>query len=153
MCAGACTSVSFKLSVNSSNHSGRSRKRSFESRLPSLFLFCFWVLACDPLQFPEACPSFRSWAGPVGDKSCNVNVEDELLPELDDSPETTRGTKVSVMQKTVFTSLVNRGFLTADPLVGISVEQEAFLRVIALSRRDQDRERILVLPRLFTLLQ
>ena len=57
------------------------------------------------------------------------------------------------MQKTVFTSLVNRGFLTADPLVGISVEQEAFLRVIALSRRDQDRERILVLPRLFTLLQ
>ena len=39
MCAGADTSVSSKLSVNSSNHSGRSRKRSSESRLSSLY-FC-----------------------------------------------------------------------------------------------------------------
>ena len=41
MCAGAGTSVSSRSSVNSFNHSGRCRKRSSESRLPSLFLFCF----------------------------------------------------------------------------------------------------------------
>ena len=35
--------VSSRLSLNSSNHSGRSRKRSSVSRLPSLFLFSFWV--------------------------------------------------------------------------------------------------------------
>ena len=44
MCAGACTSVSSRLSVNSSNHSGRSRKGPSASRLSSVFLllFCFF---------------------------------------------------------------------------------------------------------------
>ena len=37
MCAGAGTSVSSGLSVDSSNHSGRSHKRSSASRQPSLF--------------------------------------------------------------------------------------------------------------------
>ena len=81
MCAGADTSVSSRLSVNSSNHSGRSRKRSSESRLPSLFLFWFWVFGSDPHQFPGTGPSLRSWAGPVEDEHCNVDVEDELQPE------------------------------------------------------------------------
>ena len=44
MSAGACNSVSSRLSVNSSNHSGSCRKRSSESRLSSLFLlFVFGV--------------------------------------------------------------------------------------------------------------
>ena len=52
----------------------------------------------------------RSWAGLVEDKSCNVDVEDELLPELADNPGTTSGAKLSVLQTIVFSSLVNRGF-------------------------------------------
>ena len=41
MCAGAGTSVSSRLSVNSFNHSGRSRNRSPDARLLSLFVFLF----------------------------------------------------------------------------------------------------------------
>ena len=88
MCAGACNSVSSGLFVNSSIHSGRSRKPSSESRLPSLFSFLFWVSEGDP----------------------HHDVEDELLPELADKPETARGTKLSVLHTVVFPSLVNRGF-------------------------------------------
>ena len=57
-----------------------------------------------------ASPSLRSWAGLVEDKSCDVNVDDELLPELADNPGTPRGTKLSVLHTIVFPSLVNRGF-------------------------------------------
>ena len=76
----------------------------------------------DPLQFPEACSSLRSWAGLV-DKSCNV----------DDRRPTHRNI---------------RGLRRVFPVI----EQQAFLRVIALSRTDLDRERILVPPRWFALL-
>ena len=109
MCAGASTSVSSRLSVNSSNHSGRSRKRSTESRLPSLFWFWFWVFGSGPRQCPGAKPSLRSWAELVEDESCNVDVEDDLLPELD-RPGTASGTKLSVVHIIGFSSLVNRGF-------------------------------------------
>ena len=37
-------------------------------------------------------------------------MEDETLPELVDNPGTTRGTKLTVLHKIVFPSLVNRGF-------------------------------------------
>ena len=110
MCAGAGTSGSSRLSVNSSNHSGRSRKWLSESRLSSLFLFLFWVFEGDPHQSPGTGLSLLSWAGLVGDKSCNVDVNDELVPELVDNPGTTRGTKFSVLQTIVFPSLLNRGF-------------------------------------------
>ena len=58
------------------------------------FLFLVLVLGGDPLQFPEACPSFRSVAGleEVLDEFCDSDVEDELVPEFDDNPGTTRGT-------------------------------------------------------------
>ena len=102
MCAGAGTSVSSRLPVNSSNHPGRSRKRSLESRLLSLFLFWFWeVVRC---QFPGAVPSLRSSAGLDEDKSCDVDFEDELLPELTDSPGTTRGTTYMCASSLVCTS-------------------------------------------------
>ena len=97
MSAGADTSVSFEVSVNSSDHSGRSRK------LPSLLFFFFGSRGSSP--------SLRSWAGLVEDKSCNVDVEDELPPELADSLGTTRGTKLSILQIIVFLPSVNRGFL------------------------------------------
>ena len=46
----------------------------------------------------------------VRDESCGGDVEDELVPELDDNPGTTRGTKFSVLHKKFFPCLVNRGF-------------------------------------------
>ena len=87
-------------------------------------------------------------------------MEDELAPELDDNPGTTRGAKLSVFHLFFFPCWVNCGFLTADPLIGVSVffagfpsDRTASLRVIAQSRRGQDRERFLALPRLFALLR
>ena len=134
MCAGACISVSSKFSANSSNHSGRSRRRSFEfseslagfrDQLPAASSLLLWSMtwAC-------SCRCTR-------DESCDGDVEDEL-----DNPGTTKGTKLSVFHKMYFPCLVNRGLMTG---------RQAYLRVIALSRRDQDRERIPVLPRLFAL--
>ena len=120
MCAGASTSVSSGLSVNSSNHSGISRKRSSDSPLPSSFYFGFGFLEGDPHHFPGAGPSLRYRAGLVEDKSCNVNVEDELLPEWADNPGTTSGTKLSVLHIIVFLC-GQPWFLTADPLMVISV--------------------------------
>ena len=51
-----------------------------------------------------------SAAGPDEDKSCDGDVEDELVPEVDENPGT-RGTKLSVLHIIFFP----RGFLTADP--------------------------------------
>ena len=76
---------------------------------PSLFLF--WVLGGDPLQFRGTISSLLSWSGLVEDKSCNVDVENELLPELADNPGTTRDTKLSDLHIIVFPSLANRGVL------------------------------------------
>ena len=42
--------------------------------------------------------------------SCDDDVEDETLPKLTDTPGTTRGTKLSVLQMILFPSLVNRDF-------------------------------------------
>ena len=110
MCAGACTSVSSRLSVNSSNHSGRSRKRSSASRLPSLFFFGR-VFEGDPHQSPGVVRHFALGLDLLKtNKSCNVDVDDELLPELVYKPGTTRCTKLSVLHLIVFPSLVNRGF-------------------------------------------
>ena len=64
-----------------------------ESRLSSLFLFWVWPSEGHPHHSPGASPSLRSWAGLVEDKSCNVDVDDELPLELVDNPGTTRGTK------------------------------------------------------------
>ena len=108
--AGAGTSVPSRFSVNSSKHSRRSRNQSSDSRLPFLFSFLFWVFEGDPHQFPGAGQLLPSWAGLAEEKSCNVDVEDEILPELADNPGTTSGTEVSVLHKIVIASLVNRGF-------------------------------------------
>ena len=84
--------------MNSSNHSGRPRKRSSESRLPFLFEFWCWVVGFVSRQFPGASSSLRSVAGLQDglDESGGIDVEGELVPELDDNPGTTRGTKLSV---------------------------------------------------------
>ena len=76
----------------------------------SSFCFGFGFFGCDPLQFPGTNSSLRSWTRLVEDKSCNVDVEDELLPGVADNPGTTRGTKLSVSQNIVFPSLFKSGF-------------------------------------------
>ena len=54
--------------------------------------------------FPEAC------SASLHNKSCDSDVEDELLPELADNLGTTRGTKLSVLQIILFPFVDNRGF-------------------------------------------
>ena len=65
--------------------------------------------------FPEA------WSASFLNDSCGFDVDDELPPELTAIPGTPRGTKLSVLQIILFTFGVNRGFLAADPLTGVSV--------------------------------
>ena len=95
--------------------------------LSSLFLFLFWVSEGSHL-FLGVIASLRSDTGlddeleadrrlspdaistSLLDEFCGGDVEDETLPELEDNPGTTRGTKLSVLQIILFPSLVNRGF-------------------------------------------
>ena len=74
----------------------------------SLFLFLFWFFFGGSRQFPGAGSSLRSVAGleDVLDQSCGGDVEDELVPEFDDNPGTTRGTKFSVLHTIFFPCLV-----------------------------------------------
>ena len=55
-----------------------------------------------------ASSSLRSDAG-LGDALDDV-LEDELVPEFDDSPWTTTGTKFSVLRNKLFPCLVRCGF-------------------------------------------
>ena len=51
-------------------------------------------------------------------KSFGVDVSDELLPELVDTPGTTRGTKLSVLHTMFLPFFGLPWLLTADPLIG-----------------------------------
>ena len=77
MCAGAGTSVSSRFYVNSSNNSGRSRKRSSEARLMS-FYFCFEFLV-NRASFLVRVRDFTVVLGleDVLDESCGGDVEDK----------------------------------------------------------------------------
>ena len=62
MCAGAGTSVSSRFSANSSNHSGRFRKRSSEARWMSfffIFVLSLWWIA--PVSWCGFVTSLWSW--------------------------------------------------------------------------------------------
>ena len=111
LCADACNSVSSRLSVNSSNHSGRSANGSVDfSCHPSFFLF--WVLGVHLHHFRGAISLLRSDTGPEEelDESCGGDVEDEKLHNWWITLEPQKGTKLSVLHVIVFPSLVNRGF-------------------------------------------
>ena len=72
---------------------------------------CFWVFGVSR-QFPGAGSSLRFLAGleDALDESCGSDIEDELVPELDDNPGTTRGTNISVLHKNFSPCLVRCGF-------------------------------------------
>ena len=53
---------------------------------------------------------FPAISASLVNESCDGDVEDETLSELEDYPGTTRGTKLSVLQIILFPSLVNLGF-------------------------------------------
>ena len=160
MCAGACTSVTSRVSVKSSNPNGRSANGSSASFLSSLWDSCPSLLVAgsslrsdtepedklDAALFPET----RCASGP--NDSCGSVVEDELLPELTDSPGTTRGTNLSVLHKIVFSSLVNRIFWPLTHFRGLrrvsqATGQQAYPRVVTRLRTDLSHEGALVPPR------
>ena len=120
--------MSTRFSLNSSNHSRRSAKGSSEFLLLYLFLRRFGVFGVDLHHLRGAISSLRFNAGledeleagrmlsPAAistsllNESYDSDVEEKALPELADSPGTTRGAKLSVLQIMLFPSLVNRGF-------------------------------------------
>ena len=158
MCAGAHTSKSSRLSVNSSNHSGRSRKRSSESRLPSLF-FLFWVWVfwewSVPLSWSWSVTSLLSWTCWRQFLSCRrIAVRTGVLPwerqEVWSCPLCVQFS--SPPRSTVsFDRWPTHRNICGLRRLFQAIEQQTFLRVIALSRRDWGRERIPVLPRLYAL--
>ena len=98
--------------------------------------------------------SLRSGAGleDVLDESCDVDVEDEFVPELDDNPGKTIGTTFSVLHRVFFpwssvafdrwpTQRFFRVLRRACPTTRLQACHQEF----APSRRDQDREPTLVL--------
>ena len=77
------------FSVNSSNHSGRSRQ-AVSRNLLFVLLFILVLGLERSRQFPDASSSLRKRAGleEVLDDPCGNDVEDELALELDDNLET-----------------------------------------------------------------
>ena len=76
-------------------------------------------------------------------------LKKKLVPVLAETLETTRDTKLSDLHEMFFSFLVQSWLFTVDPLICTSmflrkafqaIELQAYLRVIALSRRDHDRE-------------
>ena len=92
MCAGTRISESSRLSVNSSNHSGRFRKRSSESRLSLFFSICFGFSECSFISIFELVDFFlaKSHASPRARKdyvhevrTCGLLLEMDLFfPEF-----------------------------------------------------------------------
>ena len=82
---GANTPPSSRFSVNSSNHSGKSRNQFPDAGVMSLFLFVFWVSVGSRDQFPQMLvSSLRVVAGLddiSSDVSCGNDVEDVLALE------------------------------------------------------------------------
>ena len=109
MFADATNSASSRLSVNS-NHSRRSRKRLSAACWLSQFGYFLGFLERSR-RLPDASSSLRRLAGleQVLTESCGNEVEDELAPELDDNPGTTRDSTFSVLHSMLF-PLIRCGF-------------------------------------------
>ena len=115
-------------------------------------------------QFPGAPLSLRTFAGLefVLEWSCGSDVEDELVPELDDNPlENNKHDINSLAKKNPLPILGQMWLLTTAHSMNnralrrfcLTTGQQACLRVFAPSRRDQDLERKLVLPRIYQIVE
>ena len=95
-------------------------------------------------QFPAAGSSLRSVTvlEDVLGESCGCDVEDGLVPEFDDNPRTERGTKFFVLHEKFIPckSWPTHRYIRVLHRVFLVTELQARPRVIALSRRDQDRK-------------
>ena len=118
MSLNANTPSSSRFSVNSSNHSGKSRNRFPGTGTLSLFLFVSLVSVRFRNRFPDArmfVLSLRVVAGldeESSDVSCGNYVGDVLALELEepvDNPGTTTSTNFSVLHK-IFPFLIRCGF-------------------------------------------
>ena len=129
-----------------------------EHRGPSL-CFCFGFLV-DRASFQVPDRHFRPDAGLEDDldESCGSDVEDELVPEFDDNPGTTRGTMFSRLAENLlplFGQMWPSDRWPTQTCIRVLrrpfqvIEMQACPRVLALLRRDQDRRHLPALPRLF----
>ena len=138
--------------MNSSDHFGCSFLK---------FGFGFSLLG-GSRRFPDACSSLRKLAGleEVLEASCGNDVEDELALELDDNPRTTTSTTFSVLHRILshpwsvvaFDHWPTHRYIRVLRRVCLMTGRQVHHRAFAPSRRDQDREHFLVLPRSFALL-
>ena len=156
MCAGAGTFVSSRFSVNTSNHSGRSRNRSSEARLLSLFYFCFEFLVNRAI-FLGAGSSLRSVAGLEDelDESCGGGEKRTCwYHNLSTIPgqqgvrnfPSCRESSSLVWSGEAFDRWPTQSFSSVLRRALQVMELQACHRVFAPSQRDQDRTRTLVLP-------
>ena len=104
MLASAGTSVSSRLSVNSSDHSGRS------SCLFLFFGFLDYRVGFPALECEASSHRKLAGLGEVLDESCGNGVKDDLALELHDNPGTATGTKFSVLHRIIVPFLVRCGF-------------------------------------------
>ena len=121
VCGCRGTSVSSRFSVNPSIHSGKSSSIIGLPRLhlcPSFYWYDFGLLNRASFLVPDR--PLRSVAGldDVLDESCGSDVEDELVPEFDDNPWTTRGTKIFRLAENLLPLFGQVWLLTAGPLTG-----------------------------------
>ena len=146
-----------KLTAIQGLHEGRSRNRSLLAWLLSFFK----KICGGPLRSPDAwswVSTLRSLAGleKVLDESCGNDVQDELKLELERQPCDNNRNEIFCLAHNPFPLFGQMWLLTTGPLIGVSVffsehsqvmELQACPRVVALSRRVQDRRHTLVLPR------
>ena len=145
--------------MNSSNHSGRSRKRSSASRLSSLFLFWFWA-SRDCTSFLELVRQFALGLDLLKTNPAMSMLKMNCYPNWRTTREQqeVRNCPFCIkLSSPLWSTVVFDRRPTHRKIRGLrrlfqAIEQQAFLPVIALSRINLDRERTLVLLRLFALL-
>ena len=120
MCAGAGTSVP-RLSMKSSNQNGRSAIGSLSSFLSIFRDSCSNLLVACSSRRSDTEAEDELDAALFRDAWSASALEDELHPDLTDSPGTTRGTKFCLSCKEAFSHFGQPWVLTADPLIGVNV--------------------------------
>ena len=121
-----------------------------------------WLLGLSRSNFLVPVRHFALWLNLMKTKCGTGDVEDQAVPELEDNPGKTNGTdfvRFACNFSPVGSTVVSDRFATHKNIrvllrVFQAIELQAYLRIIAQSRRSQHREHVLVLvlPHLFALL-